>query len=538
MTLTINSRSLKFRMTVVVVLLVLFASGLVALATLTMAERKMSSVVGDQQYALLSSAAAYIDQDLDSKKTLLKSLSERMPPEAYASPQALQELIESHATLREEFYNVVAFDPAGEMVANLNDRRQVGQQNFAHRPYLADTIRSREGVISAPFRSALSGLPVVLITEPVFDAAGRLAYVLGGALDLQRPSFFGQIEALHPGKTGYLVMLTRDGTLIQHPDRSRLLHRVTEEPGGAVPSTLAAMQGFEGWTAGRTKSGVAAIIAFKQMRNADWIIGAVYPDHEAFAPLIAMRGSAVAASAAVAIVSGVLGWLAILRLLRPLGALRRHLKQIADGGGNIRVFDVARPDEFGELSRAFYALSRQRQLAEEHLALVARTDPLTGISNRRKFEEVFEAALGRVSRVDRLLALAYLDIDRFKAINDNYGHGVGDQVLVEFASRLTRAVRATDTVARLAGDEFVVIFDNLADNTEPALLGQKILDSMRPPFVCGGHELVVTTSVGIALTTSAGADLDHFLKTADEALYLAKHAGRNAYAVKLIESRR
>jgi diguanylate cyclase (GGDEF)-like protein len=534
MTLTINSRSLKFRMTVVVVLLVLFASGLVALATLTMAERKMSSVVGDQQFALLSSAAAYIDQDLDSKKTLLKSLSERMPLDVYASPAALQDLIESHATLREEFYNVVVFDPAGNMVANLNDRRQVGKQSFAGRAYLLDTIKAREGVVSAPFKSVLSGLPVVLITEPVFDASGRLMYVLGGALDLQRPSFFGQIEALHPGKTGYLFMLTRDGTLIQHPDRSRLLHRVTQEPGGAIPATLAAMGGFEGWTAGRTKAGVPAIIAFKPLRQADWIIGAVYPEHEAFAPLIAMRGSAVAASVLVAVVSGLLGWLTILRLLRPLGALLGHLKRIADGGGSIRVFDVARRDEFGELSRAFYALSQQRQLAEAHLALVARTDPLTGISNRRKFEEVFEAALGRVSRVGRLLALAYLDIDHFKAINDSYGHGVGDQVLVEFAARLTRVVRATDTVARLAGDEFVVIFDNLADDTEPAALGQKILDSMRPPFLCGEHALTVTTSVGIALTTTADATLDNFLKTADEALYLAKHAGRNAYAVKLI----
>jgi diguanylate cyclase (GGDEF)-like protein len=377
---------------------------------------------------------------------------------------------------------------------------------------------------------------VVIVTEPVYDAAGKLLFVLGGAIDLRRPRFFGQLEALKSGRSGYLFMLTKQGTLIHHPDKERILQNVTEEQGGPLPTTLAAMNGFEGTVDGKSRRGVPALITFKQLLQTDWIIGAVYPVDEAFAPLIAMRKKALFASAAVAAAAGLLGWLAILRLLRPLGALRKHVARNAEGSENIDVFDVARKDEFGELSRAFFALSQQRRDAEANLTTLTRTDPLTGIHNRRMFEEIFAAALERSRRNRRGLGLAYLDIDRFKHINDTYGHGVGDVVLIEFASRLKHCVRVTDSVARLAGDEFVVVFENLSSDAEAAGLATKMLDAMRPEFDAGDVVLPVSASVGIALDMGGKGAATEFLEQADKALYEAKEAGRNRFAVRLLSS--
>ncbi|UUZ48272.1 GGDEF domain-containing protein [Massilia sp. B-10] len=153
----------------------------------------------------------------------------------------------------------------------------------------------------------------------------------------------------------------------------------------------------------------------------------------------------------------------------------------------------------GELSRAFFRLSQQRQTAEREMAALARTDALTGIANRRMFEEVFALAVRRAARIGNWVGLAYLDIDHFKAINDSRGHAAGDLVLVEFARRLRLAVRATDTVARLAGDEFVVLFDCLDPDGAPEALAHKILDCMRAPFVLGADSVDVTASVGVAL---------------------------------------
>jgi diguanylate cyclase (GGDEF)-like protein len=529
-----TSATLKVRMTLLVAMLVLAASGMVAVAALYIVERQMTKVIGDQQFSILSGAAAYIDSDLSAKKALLRLLSEQLPPEVAHTPSAMQGFLEAHATLRDEFANIAVFDSSGALIANLNDRRAIGSFNVATRKYFRDTVNAHEGLISEPFKSKLSGKPVVLVTQPVFDPAGRLLYVLSGGIDLEKPRFFGQFEALKPGTSGYLFMLAADGAVIHHPDQRRLLRRVTEEAGGAVPSTLAALNGFEGWTRGLTKSKVEALITYKRLRTTSWIVGAVFPVDEALAALIEMRKGALFASAAVAALAGLLGWMVILRLLRPLEMLQRHVNDITAGSADISVFAVQREDEFGYLSRAFHTLSQQRAVAEANLLTLVRTDPLTGIGNRRLVDEVLGAAIARAARSGRMLALAYLDIDRFKAINDTHGHGVGDQVLIEFAQRLVAAVRSTDTVARLAGDEFVVIFENLASEAEASVLGQKILDAMRVPFMSANAALTITASVGIALDALGGMTPEVLLGRADEALYIAKSGGRNGYAVRRI----
>ena len=528
--------TLKFRISVVVSFLVLFASTLVAYVSLQLGEDHMRAVVGDQQFALLSSAAAYIDEDLAAKKTLLTAMGEQLAMGEYSAPAAIQQFLEAHTSLRGEFFNVIALDGTGKLIANLNNRRAVGTASFSKRDYFIDTVRTREGLISAPFQSTLSKQPVVAVTEPVFDPTGKLLYILIGAIDLQRPRFFGQLESLKPGKSGYLFMLTKQGTIIHHPDKQRILMNIKHETGGAVPSTLAAMNGFEGWVEGRSKRDVKALITYKRLRQTDWIVGAVFPVDEAFAPLIDMRKSALLASAGVAFAAGLIGWLAILRLLRPLAALRRHVADISGGSPNIKVFDVAREDEFGELSRAFFTLAQQQREAEKTLIALTRTDTLTGLHNRRMFEEAVVAALARACRNQHHLAMAYLDIDHFKQINDTYGHGAGDHVLVEFAMRLKLAVRATDTVARLAGDEFVVIFENLAGDIEAARLADKILKSIQPPFVLGELSLAITTSIGIAVNANGCASIDEIMEAADNALYEAKRAGRNGYAVRFIRN--
>ena len=531
-----RSGTLKSRVTALLIVLVFVSTGLVALASLTIAERQMRVIVGDQQQALLTSVAAFIDQDLDAKRMLLAGLAEQLNEEARHDPARLQDFIERRATLRSTFYNVVAFDPDGKLIANLNDRRAIGTINVAERDYFRDTIAAHEGLVSQPVKSRISGKPTVLVTEPVYDRAGKLLFLLAGGIDLQQPSFLGQINALKPGATGYLFIVTTDGLIVQHPDASRLLGNVKDK-GAASPSMLDALRGAEGWAIGASRSGAPALLSYKRLRTASWIVGSAYPLGEAFTPLIAMRYKSLVASAAVAVLAGLIGWLTVLRLLRPFGALRRHVARLSAGGSDISVFNVDRRDEFGDLSRAFYGLSQQRARAEAALEAQARTDPLTGLHNRRMFEETFVMALARARRARTGLALAYLDIDHFKRINDTLGHGMGDRVLIEFARRLKEAVRTTDTVARLAGDEFVVIFESLSDPALPEVMGQKILAAMQPDFALDDQFLTVSTSVGIAMGSAEGAGMEQFLASADAALYAAKEAGRGRFSIRQVEQR-
>ncbi|AXA90707.1 GGDEF domain-containing protein [Massilia sp. YMA4] len=523
-------KNLKSRLTVVITALVFVSSVLLALAALTLAEREMAGLVGDREFALLSSAAGHLERDLDAKRTLLRAIAKGAHPDSLAEPGAVQAYLERHGTLREQFFNVVAFDASGTLVASLTDRRQIGTFSGADRPYFTQTVSAHEGIVSQPFRSKLSARPVVLLTEPVYDAAGRLVVILAGGIDLGQPSFLGQLEPLKPGRSGYLFLLAPDGTILHHPDTRRILRKVSEEAGGVMPTTQRALAGFEGWSRAPTKAGVDALIGYKRVPSTGWIVGIVYPAAEAFAPLIALRHAAMLPTTLLALLAGLLGWLAIHRLLRPLETLRTQIARVERGEADIDVLDLSRRDEVGALSRAFHSLTRLRARADEEMARLARTDSLTGLHNRRVFEAELDKALLRANRSGSRVAVAYLDIDRFKQINDTHGHATGDLVLVEFARRLRATVRVTDTVARQAGDEFVVLFEHLGASEELAALGRKIVEAMRPAFLADSIDLAVTTSVGLAVA-APGIGRDALLRQADEALYAAKAAGRDGYRV-------
>jgi diguanylate cyclase (GGDEF)-like protein/PAS domain S-box-containing protein len=168
---------------------------------------------------------------------------------------------------------------------------------------------------------------------------------------------------------------------------------------------------------------------------------------------------------------------------------------------------------------------------EGRLAQLARIDSLTGLANRRQFEEIFQQAAARSRRHERAMALMFLDVDHFKSINDGHGHGTGDAVLKAFASRLLECVRSTDTVARLAGDEFVIVLEGLHERDEAALVARKIVERMREPVTVGDKTLAVTTSIGVALCDGHDAVLEDVIALADDALYQAKREGRARFAV-------
>ncbi len=169
------------------------------------------------------------------------------------------------------------------------------------------------------------------------------------------------------------------------------------------------------------------------------------------------------------------------------------------------------------------------KVEHERLSQLVRADALTGLLNRAGFEVGIENAMQRSRHHGSTMALFYLDIDRFKNINDRHGHLVGDALLRAFSDRLVRAVRSADVVARLGGDEFVVIAEGLRNADDVRAIARKILRSMRPDFELGGVTLAITASIGIAAYAGESLTSDELVKRADEALYRAKNAGRNRY---------
>jgi len=201
-------------------------------------------------------------------------------------------------------------------------------------------------------------------------------------------------------------------------------------------------------------------------------------------------------------------WITLALVLPPfalvggrLSALRRRLRRIN-----------------GELTSALQMIQK-----------MATHDALTALPNRALFNETLVHAIAQAGRHGRPLALFFLDLDRFKNINDTLGHGIGDRVLQEVGRRLTVAVRASDLVARLGGDEFVLLVEDFRDSADLSDVAVKILGAFGPTFTVEGQELALSASVGICTFPDDGADAQTLLSNADIAMYRAKEQGRNRH---------
>ena len=644
-------------MSVVVFLLVLAAVASLALATLSVAERGMRDVTGRQQYVSLASAAVFIDEELDAKRNVLRAIADSLAASGAHDGAGLQRFLDAQTVLGKEFYTAGVVATDGSLLASMGPVKPQAGMNLKGRPYFDQTLATRRSVISAPLNGSISGMPIVVVTQPVFDAQGAVRYVLAASVNLRQPDFLGRLGALKPGAGGYLYIMTSEGVIVEHPDKSRIMQHI-DAHGPISEPTRRAMQGFEGWLTGTTTQGVDALFAYHRIAATGWILASVYPMSDAFAPLHAIRSKILLAAVLLAALAGLAGWRVVLRLLQPLERLRRQVHQIRRQRLGIEALQIERRDEIGDLSRDFYSLVAEREIAEaqtrdserrlklltdhvpvvivyidrEHryqfinatfekwfgrsrkesmmqsirevlgeeayqlreaylrrafsgeeveyeftidgegeagrrafqtsyvpdvgesgavegvygliheitktkavhtaLQFAAATDTLTGIANRRRFDEQLAQSMQRTRVARAPMALAYLDIDRFKAINDSLGHKTGDEVLKEFAARLVRSVRASDLVARLAGDEFVIIFEGVNGAAEVRQIGAKIIDAIRQPFELASGPLPVTTSVGIAIFREGALTPAQLLDLADQALYAAKGQGRDGVALR------
>ena len=171
----------------------------------------------------------------------------------------------------------------------------------------------------------------------------------------------------------------------------------------------------------------------------------------------------------------------------------------------------------------------ERKQTEESIRHLAYHDELTGLPNRRVFEDRLSIELAHSQRHNEKLAVMLLDLDQFKIVNDTMGHAMGDKLLQVVGMRLTGLLRKSDTIARIGGDELLLILPEIGQPEDAYQTAQKILDAFREPFVFNDHQLQITTSIGVALYPEDGVDSEALVDHADTAMYRAKAMGRNNF---------
>ena len=186
------------------------------------------------------------------------------------------------------------------------------------------------------------------------------------------------------------------------------------------------------------------------------------------------------------------------------------------------------PDDSGDQLVRTIANAIARKASLDQLAHRANYDRVTGLPNRYLFEDRLRHATAQAERHDRPLAVLFVDVDRFKEVNDTLGHRMGDRLLKRIAARISSTVRRVDTAARIGGDEFAIILESLERVEDASLVAQKVLEALAEPFILRNHRIDITASIGISLFLFDGTDAESLLDHADRAMFRAKRAGGNA----------
>jgi len=173
-------------------------------------------------------------------------------------------------------------------------------------------------------------------------------------------------------------------------------------------------------------------------------------------------------------------------------------------------------------------------LMTDHSELVTMTklanqDALTGLANRRLFEKRLEHDIAHAQRYNKLISLLYIDLDRFKHINDSCGHRIGDELLIQVAARLKESIRAEDTAARVGGDEFIILLSEVGSKSDVIQIAKKIIRTINKPFHIDEHVINIGCSIGFSLFPEHSNDINSLINVADGAMYQAKEAGRNTF---------
>lgn len=413
-------------------------------------------------------------------------------------------------------------------------------------PYVSDTLQMLQGstylspIVINHERGAHDGLnqPTAIFATPVVDAANNTIGVIVINLDLKNA--FDSLASELP-KTFRLFLANQQGDFLIHPsstetfgfDRGQRIVLQDEFPAAAA---LVERKTSEITVITNTGAYADAPLVTAFIRDTDrnlygantLLLGIGQPMQQVLAKADELGDKIILIIGGVGI-AGILLAVALARYItNPINKLSNTVQRFSVDQ-DIGALPTQRQDELGQLARNFLVMHNQirqqfAQLQQSHKEMenLALHDALTGLPNRRLFLERLENAIARAQRSSQPLALFFIDLDKFKDINDSFGHEAGDAVLQSVAKRLSAHIRETDTVARLGGDEFVVLLENVDSGDNVAQVASKLCHTMYEPLPYANHILHISMSVGVSLYPQDGETLDQLMNNADRAMYQAK----------------
>ena len=488
-------RRIRFRLTVLVLGIGLASIWLISFYLVRLVREDMEHLVGEQQLSTASIVAMDVNSELQDRLNVLTTVAGQLNKGLLEKPASLQAFLKDRPSISLPFNGglfVTGID--GIAVADYPTVPGRVGTNYMDRESISVPLREGKSVIGRPNLGKTLKAPIFSIVVPIRDDDGTVIGSIAGTINLGLPNFLDKLAVARYGKSGgYLLIAPQYRLIVTASDKSRVMEALP--PLGAIPAMDRLFAGGQGTMILVNAKGVEVMNTGVPVPVSGWRVVVSAPTEEVFAVVREMRQRVLIVAFIAALIATILAVTLTVRLLR-----------------------------------------------SQHSAVLGLYDSLTQLANRRLMEDRLGQTMASSRRNGTYFAVMVLDLDNFKPLNDQHGHGAGDLLLVEAAHRLKGCVRNIDTVARYGGDEFVVILGELDADEEAATMqvgaiAEKICAKLAQSYQLkikhpGKPDVTVehhcTASIGIAMSMNHEVSQDAIVKHADAAMYQAKDSGRNA----------
>ncbi len=483
--------------------------------------------VASEQYTFLQITARDIDNEFRTAKRMLKILSSEINSDTINNKQKAIYALDDHLSMRMVFdAGLFLFDKNGQMVAT-NSNKSVSNYKYGDETFFHDTVSSKQSIISSPLiLNPKKNNPVIMMTYPIFNQKKEVIGVIAGAIDLLNDDGFLRSRLnMRIGKTGYMYLCNNERIYIYHQDTERIMAKSVKH---GIDKLLdkAIYENFEGGGEAETLRKVKIYSTFTHLKSTGWILASNYLLDDLYIPINEFRLYFIFFIIAILIGSGLVIYFISSRITHNLEMFAGYIRSMDVNSSTAIPYKIKSGDEVAMLANSFNRLIDQLFFARDQLDGISRTDPLTGLYNRRHFDQKAASLFTLSSQQENPVTLLQIDIDLFKRVNDTYGHETGDCALKHIAGILTRAVRTYDMVVRWGGEEFLILMPFIPPD-EAYSIAERIRKTVEETDVdCGVNGLRLTISIGLDCAYSYDS-FHQAIENADIALYQAKNNGRN-----------
>ncbi|NCJ08485.1 EAL domain-containing protein [Synechococcales cyanobacterium C] len=416
------------------------------------------------------------------------------------------------------------------------------------RTWYQDARQARRPMWSEIFTFQAYPAMAISACAPLFDGEGQVIGVFSNNFFLTRISHF--LESLEVGRTGQTFIIERSGEIVASSVLAqpfRIVEGETErislsESADPVLQATGAYLRSHSFTLQQSTTQALEIrlnretyfvqlTPFQDHYGLDWWVGVIIPESEFMEPLQGYQSTLLILCLSTLTLSLLVSFYTSNWISRPVSKLSRAAQAVSEGQLNQHI-PSSQIRELNRLGESFNAMSRQLQESFQELQYLASHDSLTQLANRHTLAKQLTQIIEKCRQnLTYRFTILFLDLDNFKLVNDSYGHLFGDKLLVTIAQRLQSHLPNAALISRFGGDEFVILLEGIETVSDATQLADTLLQVVAQPLSIDGHELFITASIGIVLSTVGGTQPNQFLRDADTALYRAKVEGKDRYEV-------